>query len=136
MQDARVAQDSFESGRGGYDVARGIEEGIVGGAENFRGAATENDIFGLHVVFLRERGNHLAVGFVGVTIGEWAAIGQGRAGLRALSGEGLARLLDSCAVAAGLTCGRAGADPPTAAELGHALYAGGSSQVRESVGLG
>jgi fructokinase len=44
------------------------------------------------------------------------------ASLRALSSEDLAGLLDTCAVAAGLTCERAGADLPTATELGHALY--------------
>jgi fructokinase len=74
--------------------------------------------------------------FTAALLGGLYLLGQGRAGLRALSGEGLARLLDSCAVAAGLTCGRAGADPPTAAELSHALYARESSQVREPAGHG
>jgi fructokinase len=73
--------------------------------------------------------------FTAALLGGLYLLGEGRASLRALPGEGLARLLDSCAVAAGLTCG-AGVDPPTAAELGRALYAGESSQLRESAGLG
>src|SRR5271169_7210522 len=49
MQDAGVVQHGFESGGGGYDVARGVEKGVVGGAENFSRAAAEDDVFGLQV---------------------------------------------------------------------------------------
>lgn len=48
-------------------------------------------------------------------------LSQAHASLRALSSEDLARLLDSCTAAAGLTCERAGADLPTRTELSRAL---------------
>ena len=81
MQHARVVEHGFESGRGGHDVSRGIEERVVRGAENFRGAAAENDIFGFHLVFLREHVREQAISCVGVAIGDGAAIGEVRRGL-------------------------------------------------------
>src|ERR1700723_3632872 len=80
MEHACIVQHGFEGGGGGYDVARGIEESVVGGAENFRGAAAENNIFGLHVEFLREPGDYVEIGLVGITVGDGAAIGEGGAG--------------------------------------------------------
>ena len=81
VQDARVVKHSFESGRGGDDVLCGIKEGVVRSAENFGGAAAEDNIFGLQVIFLRKRVLHLAIGFIGVAIRDGAAIGEGCAGL-------------------------------------------------------
>src|SRR5271154_3094702 len=81
MQDAGVIEHGFESGGGGDYVAGGIEEGVVGSAEDFRGAAAEDDVFGLQVVFLREGGDYFAIGCVGVTVGDGAAVGEGCAGL-------------------------------------------------------
>jgi fructokinase len=60
--------------------------------------------------------------FTAALLGELRRLRQAGASLRALSSQGLARLLDTCAVAAGLTCERAGADLPTAIELNHALH--------------
>ncbi len=51
VQNARVVEDGFKSGRGGYNVAGGIEEGVVRGAEDFRGAAAEDDISGFTLYF-------------------------------------------------------------------------------------
>jgi CTP:molybdopterin cytidylyltransferase MocA len=41
--------------------------------------------------------------------------------LRALSGTDLTQMLDACILAAGVSCERMGADPPTAAELKNAV---------------
>ena len=38
--------------------------------QNFRGAAAENDIFGFHLVFLREHVRELAISSVGIAIGD------------------------------------------------------------------
>ncbi len=59
--------------------------------------------------------------FTAALLGELGQLSQAGASLPALSGPDLARLLDICAAAAGLTCERTGADLPTRTELGHAL---------------
>jgi fructokinase len=59
--------------------------------------------------------------FTAALLGGLYQLSQAHASLRALSSEDLARLLDCCTAAAGLTCQRAGADLPTRAELRHAL---------------
>ena len=51
MQHARVVQHGFESGRGGYHIAAWNEERVIGGAQNFRGAAAQDNIFGLQMYF-------------------------------------------------------------------------------------
>jgi fructokinase len=60
---------------------------------------------------------------------------QASASLRALSSEDLARLLDTCAAAAGLTCERAGADLPTMNELRRALHPPSGAQIERSFAL-
>jgi fructokinase len=58
--------------------------------------------------------------FTAALLGGLHELGRAGASPRALSGDDLARLLDTCTVAAGLACERAGAVLPTAAELEHA----------------
>jgi len=59
--------------------------------------------------------------FTAALLGGLGQLSQAGASLSALSSEDLARLLDTCAAAAGLTCERAGADLPTKTELRYAL---------------
>jgi len=62
-------------------------------------------------------------------------VSQASTSLSALSGDDLARLLDTCAAAAGLTCERAGADLPTATELRRVLYSPCAAEVEPSCPL-
>jgi fructokinase len=55
--------------------------------------------------------------FTAALLGGLHQLGQARAGHRELSRDDLARLLDTCAAAAGLTCEHPGADLPTATEM-------------------
>lgn len=60
---------------------------------------------------------------------------QASPSLGTLSSEDLARLLDTCVAAAGLTCERAGADPPTATELSRALHSQSGAEIERSLAL-
>jgi fructokinase len=62
-------------------------------------------------------------------------LNQASASLRELSGQDLARLLDTCAVAAGLTCERTGADLPTMTELRHAVRSRSPAEMGRSFAL-
>jgi fructokinase len=62
-------------------------------------------------------------------------LSQAGASLRELSSEDLARLLDTCAVAAGLTCERTGTDLPTTIELRHALRSHSPAEMGRSLAL-
>ncbi|MDX6389533.1 MAG: fructokinase [Streptosporangiaceae bacterium] len=67
--------------------------------------------------------------FTAALLGGLGQLSQASAGLRALSGQDLARLLDICAVAAGLTCERTGTDLPTRTELRHALRSHSGAEI-------
>jgi fructokinase len=63
--------------------------------------------------------------FTAALLGGLHQLGLDHVTLRDLSSADLAGLLDTCAVAAGLACERAGTEPPTATELRRAVLAPG-----------
>jgi fructokinase len=59
--------------------------------------------------------------FSSALLGWLHELGRADGSLRALSGTDLTQMLDACILAAGVSCERMGADPPTAAELKNAV---------------